>query len=145
MKRFFEWLGRQPWIPPLAAPLDRIAYRVLGRGLAIGAPTLLLHHVGRTSGETHKSPLFYIQDGDSYVVTATNYGRDEPQWSFNLRRNPDVLLEVGRRVGPYRAEIEADLVKSEAYWQDFISMFGNYEDYREKAGRDVPVWVLSPR
>jgi deazaflavin-dependent oxidoreductase (nitroreductase family) len=144
LKRLLEWLGRRRWIPAVAAPVDRLAYRLMGRGLAIGIPTLILHHVGRRSGQIHKSPLFYITDGDSFVSVATNYGRREPQWSLNLRTHPDVTLEVGRKVGPYRAS-SADSAKSEEYWQRFIAMYENYEGYRRSANRNIPVWVFSPR
>lgn len=144
MKRILEWLGRQSWIPAVAAPVDRAAFKLFGRGVSIGVPTLLLEHVGRKSGTTYQSPLFFLRDGDSYVVAGTNYGRDEPSWSRNLRSQPNVHVTVDRGRRPMRARIEEDSETAERYWREFGEMYSNYRDYRANADREIPLWVLDP-
>ncbi|MET0579500.1 MAG: nitroreductase/quinone reductase family protein, partial [Ilumatobacteraceae bacterium] len=45
-----------------------------------GAPMILIHHRGATSGKEYISPLVYTRDRDDYVVIASKGGSpDNPQ------------------------------------------------------------------
>jgi deazaflavin-dependent oxidoreductase (nitroreductase family) len=61
-------------------------------------PSLLLTTTGRKSGEKYIFPLFYGEDGKSYIVVASKGGTPEhPNWYRNLVANPEVEVQVGRR------------------------------------------------
>jgi deazaflavin-dependent oxidoreductase (nitroreductase family) len=60
-----------------------------------GMPVLLLTTVGRKTGQQHVTPVMYLRDGETYVVTASNAGLDrQPAWFLNLQANPQAVVEV---------------------------------------------------
>ena len=76
----------------------------IGAGFRKPLPTLLLEHVGRTSGKLFVAPLLYMLDGPNVIVVASQGGRPEnPQWYRDLVANPDTHIEIGaERRGPRR-------------------------------------------
>ena len=69
-----------------------------------GSTILLLTTKGRSSGEPRTTPLIYAQDGDRYVIVASNGGAPElPGWYLNLEKTPEVELQVRDRGVPARA------------------------------------------
>ena len=58
-------------------------------------PVLILHTVGRKSGNARRSPLLYIQDGEDYVVVGSRGGSDAPPaWWLNLQAMPEATIEI---------------------------------------------------
>src|SRR5579885_1656595 len=56
---------------------------------------LQLTTIGRKSGKERRAHLLYIRDGASYVITASNGGKQRhPGWFFNLRSNPRATIRV---------------------------------------------------
>src|SRR5438876_4096104 len=77
---------------------------------------LKLTTVGRKSGKQRTVDLLYIRDGASYVVTASNAGRDKhPGWFFNLRNNPEVMFQVKGQQKKAVAEIAGPEKRSELW------------------------------
>ena len=71
----------------------------------IGRPSLLLTTLGRRTGRQRTNALIYYKDGSSWVVVASNSGSDHgPGWLANLRTEPDVRVQVGRRQWAPRRE-----------------------------------------
>src|SRR5437764_1586248 len=69
---------------------------------------LKLTTVGRKSGKQRTVDLLYIRDGASYVVTASNGGRDKhPGWFFNLQSNPEITFQVKDQQKKAVAEVAA--------------------------------------
>src|ERR671936_1249551 len=61
-----------------------------------GRNTLLLTTRGRRSGKLRRTALIYGQDGDRYLVVASNGGsRKHPSWYQNLVEHPEVEVQVG--------------------------------------------------
>src|ERR1700710_941650 len=61
-----------------------------------GVHTLILTTTGRKSGERRQSAMIYGQDGDSYVVIASQGGAPtHPNWYLNLIARPEVEVQVG--------------------------------------------------
>lgn len=64
-----------------------------------GAPMVLVHHVGRRSGEARTSPMMYLPDDghpDSIYVFASAAGRPaHPGWYHNLRAAGRASIERG--------------------------------------------------
>src|SRR5262245_33910341 len=108
---------------------------------------LLLHHVGRRSGQEHVTPLLYVDDGSSVVLVGSNGGAErEPLWVANVEAMLEVTIEVGERTlkaqptvlreGPERDRLYARAVD---YWPDMLQ-------YETKAvGRQFPVIRLNPQ
>ena len=69
-----------------------------------GVGTLFLLSTGRRSGAVRRNGLYYVEDGGSFAVVASNAGADaDPQWWLNLQATPEGSVEIGRRTVPIRA------------------------------------------
>lgn len=106
---------------------------------------LVLHHVGRRSGDARETPLFYGQDGDQLVLIASKGGVEKhPAWFHNLMAMDaaDVELPGGarRRVRPRIAEG----AERERLWRLMSADYPTYDDYQRQTERRIPVVVLEP-
>ena len=146
-------LGHRPWFAAVgrtAVPLDRWLQRTTGGRITVigrtALPTLLLTTRGRKSGLPRTVPLLYAPDGDSFVVTASNWGQDHhPAWSANLLADPaaTVLLDGGREI-----QVQARLVEGaerDRVWPLVLRVWPAYDTYVERSGREIRVFVLSRR
>jgi deazaflavin-dependent oxidoreductase (nitroreductase family) len=114
----------------------------------LGIPSLLLHTVGAKTGVDRTTSLTYARDGDDYLIVASKGGDPKaPGWYHNLRKNPDVEINVGpRRFGvTARAVVPGD-TEYARLWQIVNKNNSNrYAAYQEKTSRPIPVVVLSPQ
>jgi len=110
-----------------------------------GYNTLLLITRGRRSGKLRRTALIYGTDGESYLVVASNGGSDKhPLWYLNLKRDPEVAIQVKDEV----FEAEARVAKGEErarLWRLMAEVFPTYVEYQRKTGREIPVVVIEPR
>ena len=111
----------------------------------LGAPVLLLDHVGRRSGELRTNPLIYLDDDPDLVVVASKGGSDaNPAWFHNLMAAQDTEVElrggVRRRVRPR----VASGAERAALWSRLVEIFPSYQDYAGYTEREIPVVVLEP-
>ena len=107
-----------------------------------GTTTLILTTTGRKSGQQRQSPLIYQQDGDSYVVVASNGGDPKPpSWYLNLSADPDVQVQVKGDRFAARARTAAPDEKPRL-WQLMAAVWPAYDDYQRKTDREIPVVVL---
>lgn len=107
-----------------------------------GSKILLLTTKGRTSGEPRTTPLIYESDGDDFVIVASKGGAPEhPGWYRNLAKNPEVELQVKDEVFPARARTAAG-EERERLWALAARQWPDYDAYREKTDREIPVVVL---
>ena len=110
------------------------------------APVLILHHVGRRSGEPRETPLIYLQDGDDIVIVGSMGGSPKnPAWYLNVRDRPeDVAVEIkGRRTAmDVRHATEAERGR---LWPRLLEMWPAWEDYTRRTEREFPILILSPR
>lgn len=127
--------------------LNTVAYRLSGGrvgGKISGGDVMLLHHVGRKSGEERCAPVMYARDGDDLVVIASRGGSDaSPAWYLNLKANPRTTVEIGRE----RIEVEAkDAPESERdrLWAIALANYPHFDEYQTRTTRQIPVLVLSP-
>jgi F420H(2)-dependent quinone reductase len=118
----------------------------VGHGM-IGVPCLLLRTTGRKSGQTRTISLVYARDGDDYVVVASKGGADEnPAWLLNLRANPDVEVQVGRKRQKARAR---EVTSADPDYQRLWKLVndnnrGRYDGYQKLTQREIPLAVLTP-
>jgi deazaflavin-dependent oxidoreductase (nitroreductase family) len=114
----------------------------------VGMEHLLLHTVGRRSGNVHKVALPFWRDpqGRRIVVASFAGHPKDPSWFLNLSdrtANPDVLVRV--QGGTYRCVPE--ILDGEDYattWAGLVADRPWYDDYVAKAGgRKIPVLRLA--
>jgi len=113
-------------------------------GMFEGMPLLLLHHTGAKTGRSRVNPLAYQSDDGRYVIFASKAGAPtNPDWYHNLKAHPNTSIEVGADT--------IDVVASEATGEERERLFRTqaervpqFADYEQKAGRVIPVMVLTP-
>ncbi len=133
------------WLLALITRVQRRLY-LKTRG-AVGATffgigMLLLTNVGRRTGHRRITPLLYVEDGDHWVVVASNAGdRKPPAWWLNLEANPHARIQVRRDHYEVVAR-EASPEEAERLWPVLTSSYRWFESYREKAGRQIPIVIL---
>lgn len=114
-------------------------------GMFENMPLLLLHHTGAKSGTPYVNPLAYLRDGDRYAIFASKGGApNNPAWYHNVKAHPDVSIEVGTDAVEVRAS-EAETEERSRLYAAQEQRSAAFTEYQEKAGRTIPVIVLTPR
>jgi proline iminopeptidase len=107
-----------------------------------GSTVLLLTTTGRKSGEPRTTPLIYAQDGDRYVIIASQGGAPEhPGWYRNLAKDPEVELQVEDEVFPAHART-AEGEERDRLWEKANEVWPHYSEYQQRTDRVIPVVVL---
>jgi deazaflavin-dependent oxidoreductase (nitroreductase family) len=109
-----------------------------------GMPILLLTTTGRKTHKEHTTPVMYIRDGENYVITASNNGRNgNPAWYYNLLATPQVSIEVpGKRLDA-TASIVAPADR-EHLWQQLVTQAPFFDNYQKGTTRQIPMVWLRP-
>jgi F420H(2)-dependent quinone reductase len=113
----------------------------------LGVPCLLLRTTGRRSGRPQTSALVYARVGDDYVVVASLGGSDEPPaWLHNVRAEPAVEVQVGRRrFLAMAAVVERGDSGYDRLWRAVNDVNrGRYDRYQSKTARPIPLVRLTP-
>jgi deazaflavin-dependent oxidoreductase (nitroreductase family) len=114
----------------------------------VGMEHLLLHTVGRRSGNLHKVALPFWRDasGDRVVVASFAGSPKDPAWFLNLSdrsANPDVLVRV--QGGTFRTVPQ--ILEGEDYAKTWAGLTADrpwYDNYVAKAdGRKIPLVRLT--
>jgi F420H(2)-dependent quinone reductase len=114
----------------------------------LGIPSLLLHTVGAKTGKARTASLTYARDGEDYLIVASKGGDPRaPGWYHNLRKNPNVEINVGpRRFGVTARPVLPTDAEYSRLWQIVNKNNSNrYAAYQKKTSRPIPVVVLTPR
>jgi deazaflavin-dependent oxidoreductase (nitroreductase family) len=107
----------------------------------------LLHTVGAKTGNARTASLTYARDGNDYLIVASKGGDPRaPGWYHNLRKNPNVEINVGpRRFGVTARAVPPGDPDYSRLWQIVNKNNSNrYAAYQEKTSRPIPVVVLTP-
>ncbi len=147
MQRIVKTIGESPFWR-VTGRIHTAIFRATGGRIghsAGGIKNLLLTTTGRKSGEPRTVPLAYIEDGDRFVVVASNGGSDRPPaWWGNLRRRPDAVVELGGTTVPVVAR-EADEQERARLWPELKRVNPFYGQYEQITSRRIAVVVLSRR
>ena len=104
---------------------------------------LLLHTTGAKSGKERVNPLVTFEDGDRLVIIASKGGApSSPDWYYNVLANPEVGVEYGTEVFQAQAMVTSEPERTKLY-EKMESKFSTFTDYKQKAGRVIPVLTLS--
>jgi len=143
-----EWIAMSDWNQSIIDEFRANEGRV--GGSFEGAPMILVHHVGRTSGKEYINPLVYLPgegDDDSIYLFASKGGAPEnPQWYRNVVAAGQVTVEVGPSTFPVTVtELSGD-ERDRIYAEQVKRMpgFGEYEQKTEGI-RKIPVLRLTRR
>ena len=66
-----------------------------------------------------------------------------PAWYLNLNRDPEAVVQVGRRqLGVHADTTAAD--ERARLWTLMTRLYPGYDKYQAKTSREIPVVVLTP-
>jgi len=110
-----------------------------------GLPVLLLRTIGAKSGRERTAALVYLKDGDNLVIVASSGGSDaHPGWYFNIKKHPEVGVQIGRQRTRMRAHL-ADAAERARLCSLMNKHHSNrYDGYQAKTKRQIPIVILSP-
>jgi deazaflavin-dependent oxidoreductase (nitroreductase family) len=104
--------------------------------------TLLLTTRGRKSGKLRRTALIYGQDGDRYLLVASNAGAPaHPAWYLNLTADPGAEVQVMAEKFAARGRT-ATPAEKRALWPTMTAIFPLYDSYQAKATRDIPLVIM---
>jgi len=147
-----------PWVVGLIKTMSRVntwAYRVsggriggswrVGSALRAPVPVCLVTTTGRKSGEPRTVPLLHLPDGDRVLLVASQGGLPKhPPWYFNVRADPNVTVQVGRRRRAMTAREAPPSARADV-WPRLVERYAAFADYQDNTSRVIPVIICEPR
>jgi deazaflavin-dependent oxidoreductase (nitroreductase family) len=119
-----------------------------GRGKFMGMDLLILHTVGRRSGQPRETPVAWFADdgADSRLIVASGGGSHDPDWCANLMAHAErAAIELpGRDAVPVTPQ-RLDGTDREQAWQRIAAAQPRIAKYQSKSDREYPVVRLTPR
>lgn len=107
-------------------------------------PVIILTTKAVKSGKLRKNPLMRVEHDGKYAIVASNGGgKKDPVWHRNVLANPVVEVQDGAMKQDMRAR-EAFAEEKEQWWKRADAAYPDFAEYRQIAGREIPVYVLEP-
>ena len=139
-----SWIAKN-----ISSRLDPFVYRVSGgRFTASGPltiPQLTLTTIGRKSGKERVVQLGYHEDGDGWLIIASNFGgENHPAWSYNLDANPECTIRLGsddKKVIATRLDADEKVIAL----PKIESSIPLIETYKTRTSRNIKVYRLAER
>ncbi len=105
-------------------------------------PCLLLHHLGRKSGQRLNSILQYYRRGDDIVIVASKGGLPQhPLWYLNLLAEPACDVQIGAFRSPAVARTLSGAVRA-SWWQRVTAEQPIQVEYQQRTTREIPLIML---
>jgi deazaflavin-dependent oxidoreductase (nitroreductase family) len=109
-----------------------------------GLPVVIVTNRGAKTGAVRKTPLMRVEHEGSYAAVGSKGGAPQnPVWVYNLRKNPQVVLQDGARTWSMTAR-EVTGEERAAWWERAVAAYPSYAEYQQKTDRLIPVFVLEP-
>ena len=109
-----------------------------------GLPVVIVTNRGAKTGAVRKTPLMRVEHEGRYLAVGSKGGAPQnPVWVYNLRKNPQVVVQDG----PVTEEMTArELTGAErdAWWERAVAAYPPYAEYQTRTDRLIPVFVLEP-
>jgi deazaflavin-dependent oxidoreductase (nitroreductase family) len=110
-----------------------------------GKHLLLLHTVGRRTGQPRLNPLVYATYDTSFVVSGSNGGADrEPVWVANVEAMSEVTIEVGDRTLIAKVSVLRDGAERDRIYARLVDYWPDFREYETNTSRKFPVVRLEP-
>ena len=117
-------------------------------GHGFGSSLVLVHTVGRKSGQPRVNPAMSLRDGEDWLVIGSAAGaQTHPAWILNLRAQPETFIEVPAlqlgvtdivRIAVVARELEGD-ERARAFAR-FEQQSTSFTQYQQRAGeRELPI------
>lgn len=107
-----------------------------------GLPVVIVTNRGAKTGAVRKTPLMRVEHDGSYAAVGSKGGAPQnPVWVYNLRKNPQVVVQDGERTSEMTAR-EVTGEERAAWWERAVAAYPPYADYQLKTDRLIPVFVL---
>jgi len=116
---------------------------VITEGPFAGRDVLVLTTTGAKTGLPRPNPLVYTRDGDRYLVIASKGGAEtHPDWYHNIRRHPEVTVEVGPDTFRAKATAFASGPERRRLYDIAGAINPGFKDYERKTTRVIPAILL---
>ena len=116
---------------------------VITEGPFTGRDLLVLTTTGASSGRLRSHPLAYTRDGDKYLVIASMGGAPRhPAWYHNLRKHPEVTVEVGPEKFQATAPAIAHGPERRRLYDQHAAINPGFKEYEQKTTRVIPAVLL---
>jgi deazaflavin-dependent oxidoreductase (nitroreductase family) len=100
---------------------------------------------GARSGKTRHVPLMYVPYKEGVILVASLAGAPRhPTWYYNLVAHPDIEVQVKGNTLSLRARQASAQEKAEV-WPVCVEHYPDYDLYRRRTDRDIPVFICEPR
>jgi deazaflavin-dependent oxidoreductase (nitroreductase family) len=107
-----------------------------------GLAVVIVTNRGAKTGALRKTPLMRVEHEGTYAAVGSQGGAPRnPVWVYNLRANPQVVVQDGARTWDMTArELTGD--ERAAWWERAVAAYPPYAEYQTKTDRLIPVFVL---
>jgi deazaflavin-dependent oxidoreductase (nitroreductase family) len=110
-----------------------------------GKHLLLLHTIGRRTGEERVKPMVYATDGDSFLIGGSNGGAEkEPLWIGNVEAMPEITVELGDRTLTAKPTVLRDGPERDRLYSVLVDYWPDFRQYETNTTRQFPVIRLDP-
>ena len=131
------------WFMTINALLIRVSKGRIGSQLGTQS-ILILHTVGRKSGEARSTPIAYFEHEGKFLLVASNWGHaKDADWVFNLRQQPRARIEVRGKSLHVQAR-EAEGREYDRLWKYVTQKHAQYLTYQQMTSRRIPIVILEP-
>jgi deazaflavin-dependent oxidoreductase (nitroreductase family) len=109
-----------------------------------GLPVVVVTSLGAKSGKLRKTPLMRVEHDGTYAAVGSMGGAPKnPVWVYNLRAEPQVILQDG----PSRFDLVAREISGDEralWWERCVEAYPPYAEYQTRTDRLIPVFLLEP-
>ena len=132
---------------PLIEKTDRRLQQVSRGRVSIldiaGLPNMMLSVPGRKTGVPRTTPLLCVPHHGEWLVAGSYFGDEKmPVWVHNLRASDGASIVFEReKIDVKWREVQGP--ERETLWKVLVSVWPNFDLYKTRTKRVIPVFVLS--
>ena len=107
-----------------------------------GLPVIIVTHRGRKTGAIRKIPLMKVVDGENYILVASMGGAPKhPGWYHNLKAQSNVEIRDKAKVYKMQVREVMGSLEKQRLWAIAVAAYPPYQEYQDKTGRKIPVFI----